>query len=110
MQTLIRGGTVVTATETRVADLLDLGWEDRLSRGLAWKYKGRAIVDATGKLVMPGGVDPHTHFDLPTFGTVSSDDHYTGHRAAAFGGTTTEWIPSPSINRRFPRVRRRHGA
>ena len=38
---------------------------------------------------MPGGVDPHTHFDLPMFGTVSSDDHYTGHKAAAFGGTTT---------------------
>jgi len=39
--------------------------------------------------VLPGGVDPHTHFDLPMFGTVSSDDHYTGHKAAAFGGTTT---------------------
>ncbi len=38
---------------------------------------------------MPGGIDPHTHFDLPMFGTVSSDDHYTGHKAAAFGGTTT---------------------
>ncbi len=40
-------------------------------------------------LVMPGGVDPHVHLELPMFGTVSSDDHYTGHRAAAFGGTTT---------------------
>ena len=38
---------------------------------------------------MPGGVDVHTHFDLPMFNTVSSDDHYTGHKAAAFGGTTT---------------------
>ncbi|NQU29920.1 MAG: dihydropyrimidinase, partial [Anaerolineae bacterium] len=46
-------------------------------------------IDATGKLLLPGGVDPHTHFDLPMFGTVSSDDHYTGHKAAAFGGTTT---------------------
>jgi dihydropyrimidinase len=44
---------------------------------------------------MPGGVDPHTHFDLPMFGTVSSDDHYTGHKAAAFGGTTTviDFVP-----------------
>ncbi len=42
-----------------------------------------------GKFITPGGVDPHTHFDLPMFGTVSSDDHYTGHKAAAFGGTTT---------------------
>ncbi len=47
------------------------------------------IVDATGKLILPGGVDPHVHLDLPMFGTVSSDDHYTGHKAAAFGGTTT---------------------
>ncbi len=42
-----------------------------------------------GKLVVPGGVDPHVHLDLPMFGTVSSDDHYTGSKAAAFGGTTT---------------------
>ena len=44
---------------------------------------------------MPGGVDPHTHFDLPMSGTVSSDDHYTGHKAAAFGGTTTvmDFVP-----------------
>ena len=43
----------------------------------------------TGKLIMPGGMDPHVHLDLPMFDTVSSDDHYTGHKAAAFGGTTT---------------------
>ena len=60
------------------------------------------VVDATGKFIMPGGIDPHTHFDLPMFGTVSSDDHYTGHKAAAFGGTTTvmDFVvlesPSPS--------------
>ena len=47
------------------------------------------ILDATGKLILPGGVDPHVHLDLPMFGTVSSDDHYTGTKAAAFGGTTT---------------------
>jgi len=52
-------------------------------------------VDASGHLVLPGGVDVHTHFDLPMFGTVSSDDHYTGTRAAAFGGTTTviDFVP-----------------
>ncbi len=43
----------------------------------------------TGKLILPGGVDVHTHLALPMFGTISSDDHYTGHKAAAFGGTTT---------------------
>jgi dihydropyrimidinase len=47
------------------------------------------VLDASGKFILPGGVDPHTHFDLPMFGTVSSDDHYTGTKAAAFGGTTT---------------------
>jgi dihydropyrimidinase len=47
------------------------------------------MIDAAGKLIMPGGIDPHVHLDLPMFGTVSSDDHYTGHKAAAFGGTTT---------------------
>jgi dihydropyrimidinase len=47
------------------------------------------VLDASGKLLLPGGVDPHVHLDLPMFGTVSSDDHYTGTKAAAFGGTTT---------------------
>jgi len=53
------------------------------------------VVDATGKLILPGGVDAHTHFDLPMFNTVSSDNHYTGHKAAAFGGTTTviDFVP-----------------
>jgi dihydropyrimidinase len=50
---------------------------------------GAEVIDASGLLLMPGGVDPHTHFDLEMFDTVSSDDHYTGHKAAAFGGTTT---------------------
>ena len=53
------------------------------------------MIDLSGKLLLPGGVDPHTHFDLPMFDTVSSDDHYTGHKAAAFGGTTTvmDFVP-----------------
>ena len=53
------------------------------------RHPSAKTVDATGKFILPGGVDPHTHFDLPMFNTVSSDDHYTGHKAAAFGGTTT---------------------
>ena len=58
------------------------------------------IIDAQGKLIMPGGIDPHCHFDLPMFGTVSSDDHYTGHKAAAFGGTTTvmDFVPQDNDN------------
>ena len=47
------------------------------------------VIDATGKLVMPGGVDGHTHMELPFGGTVASDDFETGTRAAAWGGTTT---------------------
>lgn len=52
-------------------------------------------VDASGLLVLPGGVDAHTHLDLPMFETVSSDDHYTGTKAASFGGTTTiiDFVP-----------------
>ena len=94
MRTLIRGGTLVTATETIDADLL-LEGETISQVGANLADEGVEIVDARGKLIMPGGVDPHTHFDLPMFGTVSSDDHYTGHRAAAFGGTTTvmDFVP-----------------
>jgi dihydropyrimidinase len=47
------------------------------------------VIDASGKLVIPGGIDPHTHLELPFGGTYSSDDFFTGTRAAAFGGTTT---------------------
>jgi dihydropyrimidinase len=46
------------------------------------------VIDASGLYIMPGGIDPHTHLDMPFGGTVSSDDFFTGHRAAAFGGTT----------------------
>jgi dihydropyrimidinase len=88
MRTLIRGGTLVTATRTYAADILIEG-ETIAEIGTDLGAEGAAVLDATGKLLMPGGVDPHTHFDLPMFGTVSSDDHYTGHKAAAFGGTTT---------------------
>jgi dihydropyrimidinase len=88
MATLIKNGTLVTASETFEADILIEGETiSRIGNGL--QADGAQVIDAGGKLIMPGGVDPHTHFDLPMFGTVSSDDHYTGHKAAAFGGTTT---------------------
>ncbi len=91
---LIQGGTLVTAAETVRADLLIEG-ETIAAVGLDLPQGDADVVDATGKLILPGGVDPHTHFDLPMFATVSSDDHYTGHKAAAFGGTTTvmDFIP-----------------
>ena len=88
MATLIKNGTLVTAKETFQADILI---EDekiaRISPGL--EADSATLIDASGKLILPGGVDPHVHLDLPMFNTVSSDDHYTGHKAAAFGGTTT---------------------
>ncbi|HNO32467.1 MAG TPA: amidohydrolase family protein, partial [Anaerolineales bacterium] len=88
MKTLIKNGTLITASDTFNADILIEG--ETISRiGLDLEADADQVVDATGKLVMPGGVDPHVHLDLPMFDTVSSDDHYTGHKAAAFGGTTT---------------------
>lgn len=95
MPVLIRNGTLVTAAETFEADLLIDG-EKIVAVGHNLVDEGSALVyDAAGLLVMPGGVDVHTHFDLPMFGTVSSDDHYTGHKAAAMGGTTTviDFVP-----------------
>src|SRR5512138_362413 len=88
MNTLIKNGTLITASETFDADILVE--EERISLiGKDLQHPNAEVIDAAGKLVMPGGVDPHVHLDLPMFGTVSSDDHYTGHKAAAFGGTTT---------------------
>jgi dihydropyrimidinase len=88
MSLLIKSGTLITASETFTADILVEG--ERIAEiGQNLDRPGAEMIDAAGKLVMPGGVDAHTHFELPMFGTISSDDHYTGHKAAAFGGTTT---------------------
>jgi dihydropyrimidinase len=88
MATLIKNGTLVTAEKTFQADILIQDEKiHRIAPGL--EVDSASMIDASGKLILPGGVDPHAHLDLPMFGTVSSDDHYTGHKAAAFGGTTT---------------------
>ena len=88
MSVLVRNGRIVTATDDYQADLLI---EDSIvaaiGRGL--KVEADTILDASGLLVLPGGVDAHTHIDMPFGGTVTSDDFETGTRAAAFGGTTT---------------------
>ena len=88
MATLIKNGTLITASETFEADIL-IENEIISLIGKNLTHPNAEVIDAAGKLIMPGGVDPHVHLDLPMFGTVSSDDHYTGHKAAAFGGTTT---------------------
>ena len=88
MATLIKNGTLITSSETFDADVL-IEDEKILLIGNDLQHPNADVIDATGRLIMPGGIDPHVHLDLPMFGTVSSDDHYTGHKAAAFGGTTT---------------------
>jgi len=88
MATLIKNGMLITASETFEADILIEGETISLI-GKDLRHPNAEVVDAAGKMILPGGVDPHVHLDLPMFGTVSSDDHYTGHKAAAFGGTTT---------------------
>lgn len=95
---LIKSGTVITHESSRVADVLIDG-ERIVEVGPGLNASGAEIIDARGKLVMPGGVDPHTHFDLEMFATVSSDDHYSGHKAAAFGGTTTVMDFVPQLER-----------
>ncbi len=91
---IIKSGTLITASETYQADIL-IDHEKIQQIGSGLDASHAEIVEAAGKLIMPGGVDPHTHFDLPMGNTVSSDDHYTGHKAAAFGGTTTviDFVP-----------------
>jgi dihydropyrimidinase len=88
MMTLIKNGTLITASETFEADILIDGEMISLI-GKNLQHPNAEVINAAGKLILPGGIDPHVHLDLPMFRTVSSDDHYTGHKAAAFGGTTT---------------------
>lgn len=88
MSLLIKNGTLITASETFQADIF-IEEEQITLIGSRLEVKADQVIDAVGKLIMPGGIDPHVHLDLPMFGTVSSDDHYTGTKAAAFGGTTT---------------------
>ncbi|MDP3565123.1 MAG: amidohydrolase family protein, partial [Methanoregula sp.] len=89
MATLIKTGTLITASETYQAYILIEGEKiSAIGKDLTAPPQAQ-VIDASGRLVMPGGVDVHTHLELPMFGTVSSDDHYTGMKAAAFGGTTT---------------------
>lgn len=91
---LIKSGTLITAEDTFQSDILMKG-EEIVEIGPDIDVSDAEVIDATGKLIMPGGIDPHTHFNLPMANTISSDDHYTGHKAAAFGGTTTvlDFVP-----------------
>jgi dihydropyrimidinase len=88
MSVLIKGGRVVTAADDYVADVFVDG--ERVSLiGESLDIEADKVIDATGKYLLPGGVDPHTHLDMPFGGTVTIDDVESGQTAAAFGGTTT---------------------
>ena len=88
MKTLFQNATFITASDTYTADMLVDGEHIALI-GQNLPGGDAQRVDCNGLYLLPGGVDPHVHLALPMFDTISSDDHYTGHKAAAFGGTTT---------------------
>jgi dihydropyrimidinase len=88
MKTLIRKGRVITAVDDYKADILIEG-ETVSTIGARLDVEADRVIDAAGKLVIPGGIDPHTHMELPFGGTQASDDFRTGTIAAAHGGTTT---------------------
>jgi len=87
--TVIKNGTLVTATDTYASDIgIADGRIAAIAQALPVENAGK-VMDAAGRMVMPGGIDVHTHLDMPFGGTTSSDDFETGTIAAAFGGTTT---------------------
>ncbi len=95
MALIIQGGTLINSAETYQADIR-VEKEKIVEIGMNLSPEPNTeVINAQGKMVLPGGVDVHVHLDLPMFGTVSSDDHYTGMKAAAFGGTTTviDFVP-----------------
>lgn len=87
MSILIKNGQIVTASETYIADIYTEG-EQIIAIGKNLNFNADKVIDATEKLVFPGGIDPHVHLDMPFMGTYSSDDYETGTRAALHGGTT----------------------
>jgi dihydropyrimidinase len=88
MSVLIKGGRVVTAADDYVGDVY--AEDERISLiGESLDVAADRVIDAAGKYVLPGCVDPHTHLDMPFGGTVTADDFESGHVSAAFGGTTT---------------------
>src|ERR1700680_76893 len=101
--TIITNGRVVTASDTYASDVaIGNGKIVAVGQNLPPENASR-VIDAAGKYVLPGGIDVHTHLDMPFGGTKSSDDFETGTRAAAFGGTTS--IVDFAIQARGTRMR-----
>ncbi|MBK8712464.1 MAG: dihydropyrimidinase [Niastella sp.] len=87
MSVLIKNGNIVTAAENYVADIFIDG-ESIQAIGKNLQMQATTTIDATGKYIFPGGIDPHVHLEMPFMGTFSSDTYETGTRAALYGGTT----------------------
>ena len=87
MSILIKNGRIITADSDQVADIFIEG-EKIKTIGKNLSMQADETIDASGKLIFPGGIDPHVHLDMPFMGTYSSDNYETGTRAALFGGTT----------------------
>ena len=88
MKTLIKNGRIITPSDDYVADIL-IEDETIKAIGKDMAVQVDELIDASGMLVMPGGIDPHVHLEMPFMGTFSSDTYETGTRAALYGGTTT---------------------
>lgn len=88
MDLIIKNGTIVTPSESYVADIAVKGGKI-VAIGTGFSEEGAKVLDAEGKLVLPGAIDAHTHLAMPFGGTVSADSYLTGTRAAACGGVTT---------------------
>ena len=88
MSTLIKNGRIITAEQDYIADIF-IEKEKITTIGNSLKFNADTVIDAKNKYVIPGGIDVHTHLDMPFGGTTSSDDFETGTKAAAFGGTTS---------------------
>src|SRR5438034_11549038 len=88
MKTLITNGQIITATDNYKADIFIDG-ETITTIGAKLEMEADVTIDASGKFVIPGGIDPHTHMELPFGGTTAADDFRTGTIAAAHGGTTS---------------------
>ncbi|MCH8327589.1 MAG: amidohydrolase family protein, partial [Candidatus Marinimicrobia bacterium] len=88
MSLLIKNGRIITAVDDYMADIF-IEDETVSVIGKTLDMEADVTLDATGRYVIPGGIDPHTHLDMPFGGTTSADNFETGTRAAAHGGTTT---------------------
>ena len=87
MSILIKNGRIITAADDYIADIF-IENEKIVAIGKNLSFKADKTIDASGMLIIPGGIDPHVHLDMPFMGTYSSDNYETGTRAALFGGTT----------------------